>query len=278
MIFGPRIELKSPAQLQSMHRAGEITRAVLAAASAAAVPGATTAEVDAAAEAVITAAGAQSNFKGYQGFPAVVCISVNEEIVHGIPGRRTLESGDLVSIDGGAIVEGFHGDSALTTIVGGEDAGSAADIALSRATEHAMWAGIAAFAAGNRVSDIGDAIDDLVSERYPELGLVEEFTGHGIGTAMHMAPEVLNYRARSNGPKIKSGMCLAIEPMLTAGSSDTITLDDDWTVVTADGSRASHWEHSVARHDGGVWVLTAEDGGASGLAPFGITPVPPQGS
>lgn len=278
MIFGPRIELKSPAQLQSMRRAGEITRAVLAAASAAAVPGATTAEVDSAAEAVITATGAQSNFKGYHGFPAVVCISVNEEIVHGIPGQQVLESGDLVSIDGGAIVEGFHGDSALTTMVGGEDAGSAADIALSRATEHAMWAGIAAFAAGNKVSDIGDAIDDLVSERYPELGLVEEFTGHGIGTAMHMAPEVLNYRARSNGPKIKPGMCLAIEPMLTAGSSDTITLDDDWTVVTADGSRASHWEHSVARHDGGVWVLTAEDGGASGLAPFGVTPVPPQGS
>lgn len=278
MIFGPRIELKSPAQLQSMRGAGELTQSVLAAARAAAVPGATTAEVNAAAEAVIDAAGAKSNFKGYQGFPAVVCISVNEEIVHGIPGERELQTGDLVSIDGGAIVDGFHGDSALTMIVGGEEAGSAADRALSRATEHAMWAGIAAFATGSKVSDIGDAIDDLVSEEYPSLGLVEEFTGHGIGTAMHMPPEVLNYRARSNGPKIKPGMCLAIEPMLTNGAAETLTLADDWTVVTADGSRASHWEHSVARHDGGVWVLTAADGGATGLAPFGVAPVPPKGS
>ena len=277
MIFGPRIELKTPAELELMHRAGQLTRNVLSAARSAAVPGATTAEVDAAAEAVIDAAGARSNFKGYQGFPAVVCISVNEEIVHGIPGARVLEAGDLVSIDGGAIVEGFHGDSALTMIVGGDDAGTAADRELSSATEAAMWAGIAAFAIGAKVSDIGDAIDDFVSESYPHLGLVEEFTGHGIGTSMHMAPEVLNYRARSNGPKIKPGMCLAIEPMLTTGGADTHTLADDWTVVTADGSRASHWEHSVARHDGGVWVLTAADGGAAGLAPFGITPVPPKG-
>lgn len=276
MIFGPRIELKSAEQLAVMRRAGALTAEVLKAARAAAVPGATTAEVDAAAESVIAEAGARSNFKGYQGFPAVVCISVNEEIVHGIPGDRVLEAGDLVSIDGGAIVEGFHGDSAITMIVGGDEAGSEVDISLSRATEKAMWVGIAAFAAGNKVSDIGDAIDDYVSRAMPDLGLVEEFTGHGIGTAMHMPPEVLNYRARSNGPKIKPGMCLAIEPMLTAGSCETITLDDDWTVVTEDGSRASHWEHSVARHDGGVWVLTAADGGAAGLAPFGITPVPPK--
>ena len=275
MIFGPRIELKSPAQLKSMRAAGAVTRAALDAARAAAVPGATTAEVDAAAEAVIAEAGATSNFKGYQGFPAVLCISVNEEIVHGIPGQRVLEPGDLVSIDGGAIVDGFHGDSAFTMIVGGDAAGTAADRALSAATERAMWAGIAAFATGTKVSDIGDAIDDYVTEAAPDLGIVEEFTGHGIGTSMHMPPEVLNYRAKSNGPKIRPGMCLAIEPMLTAGSPETVTLADDWTVVTADGSRASHWEHSVARHDGGVWVLTAPDGGAAELAEFGITPVPP---
>lgn len=275
MIFGPRIELKSPAQLKSMRAAGAVTRAALDAARAAAVPGATTAEVDAAAEAVIAEAGATSNFKGYQGFPAVLCISVNEEIVHGIPGQRVLEPGDLVSIDGGAIVDGFHGDSAFTMIVGGDAAGTAVDRALSAATERAMWAGIAAFATGTKVSDIGDAIDDYVTEAAPDLGLVEEFTGHGIGTSMHMPPEVLNYRAKSNGPKIRPGMCLAIEPMLTAGSPETVTLADDWTVVTADGSRASHWEHSVARHDGGVWVLTAPDGGAAELAEFGITPVPP---
>ncbi|MCT1551012.1 type I methionyl aminopeptidase [Brevibacterium casei] len=278
MIFGPRIELKSPAELVRMHRAGLVTRAALDAARAAAVPGATTAEVDAAAERAIADAGATSNFKGYQGFPAVLCISVNEEIVHGIPGKRVLERGDLVSIDGGAIVGGFHGDSAFTMVVGGDDAGTEADRALSRATEGAMWAGIAAFATGTKVSDIGDAIDDYVTEAAPALGLVEEFTGHGIGTAMHMAPEVLNYRAKSNGPKIRPGMCLAIEPMLTAGSPETVTLADDWTVVTADGSRASHWEHSVARHADGVWVLTAADGGAAGLAPFGIVPVPPAGS
>ena len=275
MIFGPRIELKTPAELETMRRAGLVTRAALDAARDAAVPGATTAEVDAAAEAAILAAGATSNFKGYQGFPAVLCISVNDEIVHGIPGDRVLAAGDLVSIDGGAIVEGFHGDSAFTMIVGGDEAGTEADRALSAATEAAMWAGIAAFATGAKVSDIGDAIDDCVTEIAPDLGLVEEFTGHGIGTAMHMAPEVLNYRAKSNGPKIRSGMCLAIEPMLTAGSPETRTLADDWTVVTADGSRASHWEHSVARHDGGVWVLTAADGGAAGLAPYGIVPVPP---
>ena len=278
MIFGPRIELKSPAELVRMHRAGLVTRAALDAARAAAVPGATTGEVDAAAEQAIAEAGATSNFKGYQGFPAVLCISVNEEIVHGIPGQRVLEAGDLVSIDGGAIVEGFHGDSAFTMVVGGDEAGTEADLALSRATEGAMWAGIAAFATGTRVSDIGDAIDDYVTEAAPDLGLVEEFTGHGIGTAMHMAPEVLNYRAKSNGPKIRPGMCLAIEPMLTAGRPETRTLADEWTVVTADGSRASHWEHSVTRHEDGVWVLTAEDGGAAGLAPFGIVPVPPAGS
>ncbi|WP_453985788.1 type I methionyl aminopeptidase [Brevibacterium casei] len=275
MIFGPRIELKTPAELETMRRAGLVTRAALDAARDAAVPGVTTAEVDAAAEAAILAAGATSNFKGYQGFPAVLCISVNDEIVHGIPGDRVLAAGDLVSIDGGAIVEGFHGDSAFTMIVGGDEAGTEADRALSAATEAAMWAGIAAFATGAKVSDIGEAIDDCVTEIAPDLGLVEEFTGHGIGTAMHMAPEVLNYRAKSNGPKIRSGMCLAIEPMLTAGNPETRTLADDWTVVTADGSRASHWEHSVARHDGGVWVLTASDGGAAGLAPYGIVPVPP---
>lgn len=274
MIFGPRIELKSPAQLRLMRKAGLVTRAALDAARAAAVPGATTAEVDAAAEAVIAEAGARSNFKGYQGFPAVLCISVNEEIVHGIPGERVLESGDLVSIDGGAIVEGYHGDSALTMVVGGDSAGSVEDLGLSRSTESAMWAGIAAFAQGTRVSDIGDAIDDYVSKSAAHLGLVEEFTGHGIGTSMHMAPEVINYSSKAHGPKFKPGMCLAIEPMLTAGSPETRTLADDWTVVTADGSRASHWEHSVARHAGGIWVLTAEDGGAEGLAPFGVTPVP----
>ncbi|MDN5636424.1 MAG: M24 family metallopeptidase, partial [Brevibacterium sp.] len=179
MIFGPRIELKSPQQLAAMRQAGLLTGQVLKAAREAAVPGATTAEVDAAAEAVIIEAGARSNFKGYQGFPAVVCISVNEEIVHGIPGDRVLESGDLVSIDGGAIGDGFHGDSAFTMIVGGDAAGSKADVALSQATEKAMWVGIAAFATGNKVSDIGDAIDDHVSRDAPELGLVEEFTGHG---------------------------------------------------------------------------------------------------
>lgn len=287
-MFGPRLELKTSAQIATMRKAGLVTRAALEAARAACVPGATTADVDAAGARAIAAAGARSNFKGYHGFPGTLCVSVNEEIVHGIPGDRVLHAGDIVSIDGGAIVGGFHGDSAITVFVGGEQAASAEDRELSRVTEAAMWAGIAAFATASRVGEIGAAIEETVDEigsaaalrestgtqRTRGFGLITDYTGHGIGTQMHMEPEVLNYASKRLGPKIRPGLVLCIEPMLTVGSAASEVLDDDWTVVAKDGSHAAHWEHAVARHSTGIWVLTAPDGGAAGLAPYGITPVP----
>ena len=276
-MFGRRkIEYKTDEQLRGMVRAGVVTSRALDAAVAAARPGATTADVDAAFREVLAANGATSNFLGYFGYPATVCVSVNEEVVHGIPGERVLETGDILSIDGGAIVDGWNGDSARTVILGNP---SEEDQLLSDVTREAMWRGIAAAATGTRVGDIGAAIEDHVRERVGQrLGILEDYVGHGIGSQMHMAPDVLNYRASGGSPALKPGMCLAIEPMLVTGGIATSTLSDDWTVVTDDGGRASHWEHSVAIHRGGLWVLTAEDGGASELEPLGVTPVPIPGS
>lgn len=276
-MFGRRkIEYKTDEQLRGMVRAGVVTSRALDAAVAAARPGATTADVDAAFREVLAANGATSNFLGYFGYPATVCVSVNEEVVHGIPGERVLETGDILSIDGGAIVDGWNGDSARTVILGNP---SEEDQLLSDMTREAMWRGIAAAATGTRVGDIGAAIEDHVRERVGQrLGILEDYVGHGIGSQMHMAPDVLNYRASGGSPALKPGMCLAIEPMLVTGGIATSTLSDDWTVVTDDGGRASQWEHSVAIHRGGLWVLTAEDGGASELEPLGVTPVPIPGS
>ena len=276
-MFGRRkIEYKTDEQLRGMVRAGVVTSRALDAAVAAARPGATTADVDAAFREVLAANGATSNFLGYYGYPATVCVSVNEEVVHGIPGERVLEAGDILSIDGGAIVDGWNGDSARTVILGNP---SEEDQLLSDVTREAMWRGIAAAATGTRVGDIGAAIEDHVRERVGQrLGILEDYVGHGIGSQMHMAPDVLNYRASGGSPALKPGMCLAIEPMLVTGGIATSTLSDDWTVVTDDGGRASQWEHSVAIHRGGLWVLTAEDGGASELEPLGVTPVPVPGS
>lgn len=276
MAFGqPRIEYKTPAQIRKMRRAGLVTSAALDAAVAAAVVGATTRDLDAAFAAVLKEAGATSNFLGYHGYPATVCTSVNEQVVHGIPGDYALRDGDIISIDGGAIVDGWHGDSARTVIVGTADP---ADRELSDVTENAMWAGIAGLARGRYVGDIGNAIDDYVSEAGGgRFGILEDYVGHGIGSAMHQAPDVLNYRTKHRGPKIRPGMCLAIEPMLVRGSIETAVLEDEWTVVTVDGARSCQWEHTVAVHDGGIWVLTAEDGGAERLAPLGVTPVPLDG-
>ena len=276
-MFGRRkIEYKTDEQLRGMVRAGVVTSRALDAAVAAARPGATTADVDAAFREVLSANGAASNFLGYFGYPATVCVSVNEEVVHGIPGERVLETGDILSIDGGAIVDGWNGDSARTVILGNP---SEEDQLLSDVTREAMWRGIAAAATGTRVGDIGAAIEDHVRERVGQrLGILEDYVGHGIGSQMHMAPDVLNYRASGGSPALKPGMCLAIEPMLVTGGIATSTLSDDWTVVTDDGGRASQWEHSVAIHRGGLWVLTAEDGGASELEPLGVTPVPIPGS
>jgi methionyl aminopeptidase len=266
------IEYKTPAQMAVMARAGVIVEAALAAARDAAVIGATTAQVDAAAAAVIAERGATSNFLGYHGYPATTCISVNDEVVHGIPGSRVLADGDVVSIDCGAIVEGWHGDSAITVVLG--EAPDPQDLALSDATRNGLWAGIAALASAKRLDEVGAAIEDVAIEA--GLFPLEGFVGHGIGTEMHQEPDVMNYRVRGRLARVKPGMCLAIEPMFVRGTGDSRTLEDDWTVVSADGSRAAHWEHSIAVHERGIWVLTAADGGLEGLAPYGVTPVPVQ--
>ena len=279
-MFGrDRVELKTPEQVLLMRRAGLVVADALAAARAAAVPGATTADLDAVAARVIADAGAQPSFLGYHDYPATICVSVNDEVVHGIPSARVLRPGDVVSIDCGAVVEGWHGDSALTVVLPEADP---ADVVLSAVTERAMWDGIAALASGAGLADrlgvVGEAVEQAVeaaaADGGPELGIVQDYVGHGIGSAMHQPPDVLNYRTRERGIRLKPGMCLAIEPMITRGDPATDVLDDDWTVVTRDGSRAAHWEHSVALHEGGIWVLTAVDGGAAELAARGVAVAP----
>lgn len=278
-MFRERIQLKTPEQLLLMKQAGHVVSGMLGAVREAIVPGVRTAELDAIAAGHLTDHGVLSNFKGYHGYPATVCISVNEEIVHGIPGERVLEPGDIVSVDGGCSVAGpdgrrWHGDSAFTVVV---EPAEPVDVTLSAATEEALWAAIAALAGGTRVGVVGEAVEEVVG-RFAAAGttldIVREYVGHGIGSAMHQPPEVLNYAARERGPKLRPGMALAIEPMLVAGAAENVTLADGWTVVTADRSRAAHWEHSVAILPGGVHVLTSLDGGASALAQYGVQPVP----
>lgn len=267
-----RVEYKSASQIRIMREAGLILSKALDAAVVAAQVGISTRELDVVFASVLKEAGATSNFLGYHGFPASICTSVNHEVVHGIPGNYVLQDGDIISIDGGAVVRGWHSDSARTVIVG---TARPEDERLSRITENAMWRGIAALAKGKYVGDIGCAIDDYVSSVDGEpLGILQDYVGHGIGTQMHQSPDVLNYRTSHRGPKIRSGLCLAIEPMLVQGGLETETLEDDWTVVTADGKRASQWEHTVAVHDGGIWVLSAEDGGAARLAELGVAVAP----
>ena len=272
MAFGrDKIELKTPDQIRLMRRAGLVVADALADARAVARPGVTTAELDAAAAAVIARAGATPSFLGYYDYPATICTSVNDEVVHGIPGDRVLEAGDLVSIDCGAIVEGWHGDSAFSLVL---DDADPADLALSAVTERAMWDGIAALWAGDGLADrlnvVGNAVEDAVDASGVGYGIVEEYVGHGIGTQMHLPPDVLNYRVRDRLPRLRPGMCLAVEPMITRGTIATETLADEWTVITADGSRAAHWEHTVALFEDGLWVLTAADGGAAELGARGV--------
>lgn len=271
-MFGrERIEYKTAAQVAGMRRAGLVVAEAHRAVREAIRPGLTTADLDAVAAQVIADAGATPSFLGYHGYPATLCVSVNDEVVHGIPGDRVLAGGDVVSVDCGAIVDGWHGDAAFTVVL---DTADPADVALSAATERAMWAGIAALATGERLAVVGDAVEDVVESADVRYGIVQEYVGHGIGSAMHQPPDVLNYRTRERGPRLRPGLCVAIEPMLTRGSRATRVLGDDWTVVTQDGQRAAHWEHTVAIGPDGVWVLTAADGGAAGLAPFGVEPVP----
>ncbi|KQQ66060.1 type I methionyl aminopeptidase [Microbacterium sp. Leaf320] len=273
---------KSAAQLSAMVEPGLITAAALEAVRLLIRPGVTTLELDAEANRVILARGAESNFQLVRGYRHTTCISVNEEVVHGIPGERVLQAGDIVSIDCGAQYQGWNGDSAITVVVPDDSRPElvAQREELSRVTEGSMWAGIAAMASASHLGDIGAAIQGYIEAQGPSAvsgetyGILREYVGHGIGRKMHEAPSVFNYRTPDPGAEVKPGLVLAIEPMVTAGSDETFVEDDDWTVSTVDGTDGSHWEHSVALHEGGIWVLTAVDGGAAGLAPFGVTPTP----
>ena len=249
-----------------MRRAGLVVAAALQATASAVRPGVTTAELDAVAAEVIRTSGATPSFLGYHGYPAVTCISVNAEIVHGIPGSRVLADGDSLSIDCGAVVDGWHGDSAVTVGVG---AGTEDALALSEATRLAMWHGIAGARLGGAVGDISAAVQTYVASLPRPYGIVEDYTGHGIGSAMHQPPDVPNLGRAGKGPKIVPGLALAIEPMLTLGDPASSVLDDDWTVVTDDGSLACHWEHTMTVTDRGIWVLTSPDGGEAMLAELG---------
>ena len=270
---GSRIERKTPDQLRSMRAAGLVVARTLDKVRAAAAPGVSTAALDELARQEIAAAGAVSSFLGYDAgfglppFPAVTCISVNSEVVHGIPGTRVLAEGDLVSVDFGVSVDGWHGDAAVSFGVG---ACPPERLRLSEVTHDALWAGIAAVRAGGRIGDIGHAVSSRIRREPRHYGVVEEFTGHGIGSAMHLPPDVPNQGRPGRGIPLTTGMALAIEPMVTLGSPRVVTLDDEWTVVTRDGSMAAHWEHTVAITEDGLWVLTAEDGGAAELAARGV--------
>ncbi|MGJ0389162.1 type I methionyl aminopeptidase [Microbacterium sp. CGR1] len=273
---------KSAAQLRAMVEPGLITAAALEAVRPLIRPGVTTLELDAEANRVILARGAESNFQLVRGYRHTTCISVNEEVVHGIPGERVLQAGDIVSIDCGAQYQGWNGDSAITVVVPDDSRPEliAQREELSRVTEGSMWAGIAAMASVSHLGDIGAAIQGYIEAQGPSVvsgetyGILREYVGHGIGRKMHEAPSVFNYRTPDPGAEVKPGLVLAIEPMVTAGGDETFVEDDDWTVSTVDGTDGSHWEHSVALHEGGIWVLTAVDGGAAGLAPFGVKPTP----
>ncbi|PRX43961.1 methionyl aminopeptidase [Prauserella shujinwangii] len=261
MSRGRRIEVKTPGELEAMREAGLVVAGALTAVADAARPGVSTAELDEVAEQTIRDAGAVPSFKGYHGFPASICASVNEQIVHGIPsGELKLGEGDLISVDCGAILHGWHGDSAVTLEIG---AVADTDHALSEATKAAMWAGVRAVVAGARLTDISYAIqtaaERAAAEAGVEYGMVAEYGGHGIGRQMHMDPFLPNVGKPGRGPRLRTGMALAIEPMLTTGTGETVELEDGWTVVTADGSRSAHWEHTVAVTDSGPWVLTAPE-------------------
>ncbi|WP_250258877.1 type I methionyl aminopeptidase [Dermabacter sp. Marseille-Q3180] len=265
----PRVSLKTPEQFGTMRRAGLLLARIHEEIEKSLCAGMTTADIDQISRAVIAEAGAKSNFLGYHGFPATVCVSVNEEIVHGIPGSRVIREGDVVSVDAGCIVEGWHSDAARTHIVG--TAKSEADRELVEVTRGAMWEGIAALASAKRVGEIGAAIEDYVAEMAGErIQHLEEFGGHGIGRAMHEPPDVMNFRTRDRGLKIVPGMALCIEPMLIQGDGEFDILDDEWTVVATKGGRAAHFEHSVAVTETGIFVLSAVDGGKAELEKRGI--------
>lgn len=246
------IILKSPEEIEAMRRAGRVVADAHRRLAEVLKPGMTTQDVDDFVASVLKEHGATPSFKGYQGFPANVCVSINEEVVHGIPGNRVLAEGDIVSVDIGAIVDGYHGDAAWSYAIGQVDPQSQA---LLEVGEQSLYAAIEQAKVGNRLSDIGHAVQTYVEAK--GFSVVRDFVGHGIGRSMHEAPQVPNFGPPGRGPRLKSGMTLAIEPMVNAGNYEVEILADQWTVVTRDGSRSVHFEHTVAITEEGTEILTS---------------------
>jgi methionyl aminopeptidase len=260
------IQVKTAEQVELMRRAGVLVGETLALLREAVKPGITTMDLDVLAERHIRDHGGVPSFKGYHGFPATICASVNEEIVHGIPSAaKELKDGDIISIDCGAIVDGWHGDSAITVPVGEIDPEQAR---LLEVTETSLWHGLAAGTAGARLTDMSHAIESYIRSQGP-YGIVEGYGGHGIGTQMHMDPLIPNHGEPGYGPVLEVGMCFAVEPMVNLGAKDTLELDDGWTVVTADGRRSAHFEHTFAVTEAGPRVLTALDEGREWFSKLG---------
>ena len=243
--------IRTADEIAKMRRAGRVVAEMHEKCRAAAVPGVTTLEVDAVAREVLERRGARSNFLNYHGFPAVICASPNDMIVHGIPGDHRLEEGDILSIDCGAIIEGYHGDAAITVGIGSISAVAAKLLAV---TEQSLYAGIDQIKAGNRLHEIGRAVQDVVEAA--GFSVVREYVGHGIGTAMHEEPNIPNYWPGSPGPAMRAGMVFAVEPMVNVGGPGTRLLDDGWSVVTADGSLSAHFEHTIVVTDNGPELTT----------------------
>ena len=242
---------RSADEIDKMRRAGKVVAEMLTKTRAAIRPGVTTRDLDLVAREVLERRGARSNFLGYHGFPAVICTSPNNMIVHGIPGDYVLKEGDVISIDCGAIIEGYHGDAAFTAPVGEI---SPAARRLLEVTERSLWAGIDKLHDGNRLHDVGRAVQEVAEAA--GYSVVRKYVGHAIGTAMHEEPQVPNYWPGAPGPRVKVGNVFAIEPMVNIGTYDTIELDDGWSVITADGSLSAHFEHTIAVTDDGPEVLT----------------------
>ena len=260
------MEIKTPEQIDKMRVAGLVVGETLELLRSSVRAGITTLELDRIAEDHIRSRGASPSFKGYHGFTGSICVSVNDEVVHGIPGERVVEDGDVVSIDCGAIVDGWHGDAAITVAVG-----VVPDQALDlmRVTEEAMWRGFAAARLGGRVTDISHAVESYVRSE-GDFGIVEDYVGHGIGSAMHQPPNVPNFGRPGRGPRLVEGLALAVEPMIVLGDAATHVLADDWTVKTDDGSVAAHFEHTFTLTPRGAWILTAIDGGEARLGELGV--------
>jgi methionyl aminopeptidase len=263
------IQLKSEAEIATMRAAGLVVARTLDLLRAAVAAGVSTADLDEVARESLRSEGAGSSFLGYHGFPAVICASINDEIVHGIPDpKRVLREGDIISLDFGAIIDGYHGDAAITVPVGDPPPELTE---LLRVTEESLWAGFAAAHLDGRMTDISHAVEASVRRSAHPYGIVEEYVGHGIGTEMHQDPQVPNFGRAGRGPKLERGLVLAIEPMVNLGSRHTRVLDDGWTVVTRDGKPSAHFEHTFTLTERGPWVLTAHDGGQARLTALGVS-------